>query len=100
MFLVSGYDGVEVQLNDFEHITTTSSDENPEVAWSKGANGSIPGRSIIVGKEGDVDTFIGRAHVDGIIVVGKVFPPHGCLYVPYYGKEIKITDYEVLTMRY
>lgn len=41
--------------------------------------------------------FVGRAHHDGGLQLGKVQPSHGVCYIPYGGQEIAYNSYEVLT---
>lgn len=40
--------------------------------------------------------YVGRAHHQGSLTPGKIHTGHGCLYIPFGGKEESILHYEVL----
>jgi hypothetical protein len=51
------------------------------------------------GRTEDGETlYIGRVKHDGTLTIGKVQPSHGVCYIPYGGKEIRYSDYEILAM--
>ncbi|XP_068147807.1 natterin-3-like [Drosophila tropicalis] len=62
-------------------------------AWAPSSNGCVPGHAISTGK-----TRMGEPLYNSL-TVGKVHPSHGCLYVPFGGKEISIKSYEVLVKK-
>jgi len=67
--------------------------------WVSGHNGSVPPNAMATGKTRDGEVlYIGRGHHAGSLTPGKVHPSHGCLYIPYGGKEISLKSYEVLTI--
>lgn len=84
-----------MKCDTFEYLTATNA--TTELKWVAAANGKVPPNAVTTGKEGATALFIGRARHEGLDLLGKVFSPHGCIYVPYYGKEYKMTSYEVLT---
>lgn len=43
--------------------------------------------------------YIGRCLYQGTQTPGKVHPSHNCLYIPFDGAEVQITDYEVLCIK-
>jgi hypothetical protein len=65
--------------------------------WKKASGGSIPSGAKSNGKEADgTPLWVARASHAGGIHPGKVRPAFGAANIPYGGKEIKVTDYEVL----
>uniref|UniRef100_A0A182NGE2 DUF3421 domain-containing protein n=1 Tax=Anopheles dirus TaxID=7168 RepID=A0A182NGE2_9DIPT len=44
--------------------------------------------------------YMGRAIYNGLLTPGKVHPSHSCCYLPCKGKEVSVTDYEVLCTRH
>lgn len=42
--------------------------------------------------------YIGRAHIEGTIAIGKVHPSRGCCFVPYGGEEHSYQDYEIFVL--
>jgi Protein of unknown function (DUF3421) len=48
--------------------------------------------------EGGEDLYVGRVKHDGAVTVGKVQPSHNTCYIPFYGKELGFTEYEVLVV--
>ncbi|KAJ6225050.1 hypothetical protein RDWZM_003595 [Blomia tropicalis] len=69
--------------------------------WTNTADGDVPGNAVMGGNTSDGENlFIGRAFYEGSWVVGKVHPSHRVLYVPFGGKEVSISDYEILCVRY
>lgn len=65
--------------------------------WQPASNGQIPSGAVPGGKTASGETlYIGRVRYEGSIVLGKIHPSHGAVYVPYGGLEVKFTDYEQL----
>ncbi|XP_023036986.1 uncharacterized protein LOC111519609 [Drosophila willistoni] len=66
-------------------------------AWAPCDNGRIPSKAVTTGNTRDGEPlYIGRGFHANSLIVGKVHPSHGCLYVPYGGNEIRLSSYEVL----
>lgn len=71
-----------------------------ELAWVQGTSGYIPPGAIQGGQQGDGQKlYIGRAHYQGSLVIGKVHPGHRTLYVSFGGNEVPISSYEVLVAK-
>ena len=65
--------------------------------WKKAIGGSIPSGARSNGHGADgTPCWVARASNSGGIQLGKVRPAFGAANIPYGGKEIKVTDYEVL----
>jgi hypothetical protein len=65
--------------------------------WKKAKSGDLKKRAIVGGRTVTGEPlYIGRAWHGGSLVVGKIHPSHGVLYIPFDGKEISSHDYEVL----
>jgi hypothetical protein len=43
--------------------------------------------------------YMGRALYQGTQTPGKIQPSHGCLYIPFNGEEVGMTEYEVLCLK-
>ncbi|CAD5110639.1 DgyrCDS23 [Dimorphilus gyrociliatus] len=68
--------------------------------WVRSNNGSIPPNAVVAGNDTSGETlFVGRAWYNQVsnFLPGKIVPSHGVCYVPFGGKEIGISEYEVLT---
>ena len=71
-----------------------------ELVWVPSGNGHAPTGALVGGQQSDgTPLYIGRAHHNGSMVVGKVHPNHHVLYIPFGGEEVAIHSYEVLTVR-
>lgn len=68
--------------------------------WEFAKDGEVPDGAVEVGqtKEGE-RLFMGRALYGGSQTPGKVHPSHGCLYIPWQGAEVSLTEYEVLCIK-
>ncbi len=44
--------------------------------------------------------YMGRALYQGTQTPGKIQPSHGCLYIPFNGEEVGMTEYEVLCLKW
>lgn len=65
--------------------------------WVGSSNGHVPAGAVLAGNQATGEPlYVGRAHHDGSLTVGKIHPGHGCIYVPYGGQEHSILHYEVL----
>ncbi|XP_014480079.1 PREDICTED: natterin-3-like isoform X2 [Dinoponera quadriceps] len=65
--------------------------------WIHSSHGHIPDHAVEAGRTSNGEVlFVGRAYHNGVPCVGKVHRSHGCLYIPYDGREISKRDYEVL----
>lgn len=63
-------------------------------------NGTIPSGAIMIGKTMDGEPlYMGRCLYEGTQTPGKVQESHGCLYIPFNGEEISVTEYEVLVLK-
>ena len=84
--------GAEIAKHNFDVLCGS------DVKWKKERNGKIPKGAYPGGttRAGEV-LYIGRVDHNMSQTVGKVHPSHGCLYIPYGGKEMPFKDYEVLT---
>lgn len=81
--------GVENPVTEYEILCGGGS-------WIPTSGDAIPGSAVPAGEteEGE-PLFIGRAHHEGTVTVGKVQPSHGCVYIPYGGEELRYQEYEV-----
>lgn len=86
------HNGAEIAKHNFDILVGS------DVKWKKERNGKIPKDSYPGGRTSSGEVlYIGRAEHNRSQTIGKVHPSHGCLYIPYGGKEIPFKDYEVLT---
>ncbi|KAH0956632.1 hypothetical protein HN011_005842 [Eciton burchellii] len=65
--------------------------------WVRAVHGHIPEHAVEAGRtmSGEM-LYVGRTFHNGTPCVGKVHRSHGCLYIPFDGKEISYREYEVL----
>jgi hypothetical protein len=68
-----------------------------DFSWVDDMSGSVPPGAIFGGQTvlGE-PLYIGRVTHNNALTVGKIHPSHGCLYIPYAGKEHAYSHYEVL----
>lgn len=60
-------------------------------------NGHVPSNAVSSGNQSNGEPlYVGRTNHDGSLLVGKVHPSHGCIYVPFNGQEHRHEQYEVL----
>lgn len=84
--------GKERHVEYFDVLVDADSDNN--FKWVADKNGKYPSCAVDIDNP---DIRIGRAFPEtNLISIGKVHAPHGCMYYPFKGKEIKIYNYEVL----
>lgn len=73
------------------------------VTWEASSGGAVPAKAVTCGTTRDTGTpeplYIGRVFHDGTQTVGKIHPSHGVCYVPYDGKELNFSKYEVLVLQ-
>lgn len=68
-----------------------------ELVWIHACDGALPSGALEGGKQSNGETlYIGRAVHERSLIVGKVHPSHGVLYIPFAGKELAVNQYEVL----
>lgn len=93
------WDGRENSHHSYQVLT------NPHrcpLVWVGGQHdGNVPPGALQGGRQADgTPLFIGRSFHNGSMVVGKVHPGHGVLYVPFDGQEVPIhSNYEVLVCK-
>jgi hypothetical protein len=60
-------------------------------------DGIIERGAIIGGRTANGENlYIGKVQHENTLEIGKIHPSHKCMYIPYYGKEIKFTNYKIL----
>lgn len=88
------YGGQEVFQNQFEVLC------NGNISWVKSnpSTRSVPPFALSAGTTSAGEPlYIGRAHHQGSLTVGKVQISHGALYIPFAGSEVPIhSEIEVL----
>ncbi|XP_048770911.1 natterin-3 [Ostrea edulis] len=85
------YGGEERDVNNYE-VLVLPSDKDGYYEWKKASYGNVPANAYST----DDGMYIGRAEYSGSLIPGKVHASHQCAYVPYGGKEVKQSHYEVL----
>jgi len=71
-----------------------------DTAWLPASNGEVPSGAFQGGQDESGEMlYIGRAHHEGTLTIGKVHRSHGVCYVPYGGDEHAHNDYEVLVCK-
>lgn len=88
--------------------------EDKRLSWEPASDGRVAAGAVSTGRDGNEELFIGRAPFQSSLTVGKVkaekgfpnrffisidlqiHPSHGCLYLPFNGREERVTHYEVL----
>ena len=93
------YNGEEHSKTEYQVLV------NPDDApldWAPGKDGRVPLGAVQGGQQRNGEKlYIGRGDYGtlGAQHIGKVHPSHGGLYISYGGKEIKLSEYEVLVVR-
>lgn len=65
--------------------------------WIVSASGHVPDNAVVAGTQANGEPlYIGRTHVNGSLIPGKIQASHGCIYVPFDGVEHSQQQYEVL----
>lgn len=84
------YGGNEVKVNPYQVLVGPTK-------WEAAENGEIPLGAIVAGREADGSPlYVARAEYAGGLHPGKVRPEFGAANIPYGGKEVKVSCYEVL----
>ncbi|XP_012254218.2 uncharacterized protein LOC105685009 [Athalia rosae] len=85
------YDGIEHEKRSFEILMPA------DFHWVVSRNGQVPHGAVESGRTNSGEIlYVGRGFQQGAPTIGKVHPSHGCLYVPFGGREIAMREYEVL----
>ncbi|GAB0096665.1 natterin-4 [Sergentomyia squamirostris] len=88
------YGGEEHPKEEFEVLRTG------DFAWEFATNGDIPPGAVEIGQTADGEKlFMGRCLYNGTQTPGKIQSSHGCLYIPFDGEEVSVTEYEVLVIK-
>lgn len=86
--------GEEHAKEDFEVL------RSGDFVWEFASSGTIPEGAVSCGPTADGEPlYIGRAMYQGTQTPGKVQTSHGCLYIPFGGAEVSVTEYEVLCLK-
>jgi hypothetical protein len=86
--------GEEIPKEDFEVLRSGS------FVWEFATSGNLPEGAVSCGATSDGELlYIGRALYQGTQTPGKVQVSHGCLYIPFNGEEVSVTEYEVLCLK-
>ncbi|XP_017462875.1 PREDICTED: natterin-3-like [Rhagoletis zephyria] len=65
--------------------------------WRHASYGFVPDDAVAGGHDVNGETiYVGRCHMDGDLVPGKIVPSHGVVYVPISGEEKNSSTYEYL----
>ncbi|KAK3092131.1 hypothetical protein FSP39_025434 [Pinctada imbricata] len=83
--------GEEIIKQDYE-VLVFHARENGFLDWQKCHGGECPSKAFFC----HPGVYPARAYYEGGLHPGKCYPPHGCAYISYGGKEISLKDYEVL----
>jgi len=85
------YNGSEITKHNYEILV------GGDLQWTREKNGKVPQGAFPAGRTKQGETlFIGRVDHNRSQTIGKVHQTHGCLYIPYGGKELSFKEYEVL----
>ncbi|KAL1434365.1 hypothetical protein MTO96_011985 [Rhipicephalus appendiculatus] len=84
-----GYEDYQVLVSD-----------GASLGWLPASDGSLPTGAVQGGTTSEGEPlYIGRAHHNGMFIIGKVHPSHKCIYIPFSTFEHRYTDYEVLVWK-
>ncbi|XP_037579611.1 uncharacterized protein LOC119462336 [Dermacentor silvarum] len=87
------YGACEHCYQDYQMLVS----DGASLKWLAASDGSLPSGAIQGGTTSEGEPlYIGRAHHNGMLIVGKVQLSHKCIYIPLGGQEYKHTNYEVL----
>jgi Protein of unknown function (DUF3421) len=88
-----GYRGQEISKNHFDVLSGNT------FTWVKDQNGNVPKDAVSTGKTKTGErVYVGRAHHEKSLTVGKVLKSLNGMYLPYYGVEHVKTQYDVLVV--
>uniref|UniRef100_A0A034VPH1 Natterin-4 n=1 Tax=Bactrocera dorsalis TaxID=27457 RepID=A0A034VPH1_BACDO len=83
--------GEEIPKTEYEVLV------GKDYEWVTSRGGSVPHNAVCSGttRHGE-QLYIGRVAYRNSLTIGKIHPSHGCLYIPFDGKELRFHSYEVL----
>jgi len=85
------HNGMEIFKPNFELLSGSG------FTWVGSSNGHAPAGAVSSGNTNTGEPlYIGRAHHEGSLTPGKIHRSHGCLYIPFNGREQSILHYDVL----
>lgn len=88
------YGGEEIFKEDVEVLRAGS------FVWEFASGGALPEGAVSCGQTADGELlYVGRALHQGTQTPGKVQVSHGCLYIPFDGAEVAVSEYEVLCLK-
>jgi len=88
------YNGMEVFKHHFEYLCGNG------LTWVGSSNGHVPDGAVMSGNTSSgEELYIGRAHHQGALTPGKIHRSHGCMYLPFNGREESSVHYEVLVFQ-
>ncbi|XP_059488085.1 uncharacterized protein LOC132203931 [Neocloeon triangulifer] len=64
--------------------------------WRSGANGGVPPGAFVGGHDNGQPVYVARASFRGGLLPGKLVSRLGQAYVPFFNKEYKVQNYDVL----
>lgn len=87
------YGGQEVRVEEYKVLTRLAQ----ECDWVRAQNGRVPAGAVQGGHEADgTPLYVARARYMGGVHPGKIRKGFGGAHVTYAGKEVEVSDYEVL----
>jgi len=87
--------GDEHTVNNFEVLTVSP---QVQARWVQSNNGQVPPNAVEGGYQDGQKTYVGRAHHDGTLTPGEVFPSDGLFYIAHNGAEVDFQNYECLVL--
>ncbi|KAL1403809.1 hypothetical protein pipiens_001758 [Culex pipiens pipiens] len=85
------HNGSELSVTHFEILRGTG------FTWVQGSYGNVPSGAVPGGNSSSGELlYIGRAHHEDSLTLGKIHRSHGCMYIPFDGAELSFQEYEVL----
>jgi hypothetical protein len=91
-----GYGGME-RTSDVYQVLTHPNQQ--ELKWVPSNGNNLPTGALQAGGDYHCSLFIGRAPFEGGVCCGKFAPSHGCVYLPWGGREHCVpNNFEVLCL--
>lgn len=88
------FGGEEIEKTEYEVL------RNGTFVWEFATNGTVPEGALEIGMAADGEKlYMARALYGGAQTPGKLVSTHGCLYLPFGGAEVLVTEYEVLVSK-
>jgi hypothetical protein len=85
------FGGNEISVVDYEVLMEAG-------MWMAGSGGQIPDGAVVCGREANGDPlFVARANLNGGLHPGKIRFAFGAALIGFGGKEVPVSNYEVLT---